>query len=394
MDERTAPWTRPAAAVVIPSLDGLRAVAAAMVVLTHAAFLTGFGVTGGLVGRLWSRGDFGVGIFFALSGFLLHRGLIANSERRIDVVGYALRRAARVLPAYWIALAAVVVFANPPLRSWLLHAAGLQIYVGDAWISSFNHTWSLATEISFYACLPLVVLGLRPLRRRDPALPLVVLVGAAVLLTLASVLRAGEVFGVDVISHMWLHARGPQFLVGMICAEALLLPTHPVARGLRRWGSDPVACLSVAAGAYLLATTTVAGPLTLAPATAGELLVRSALGTLVSLCLLLPLTHGPATAYSAALSTPSVRWLGRVSYGIFLWHLPVFTACYALTGVDNFTGGLAPLLAVGVPVTLLLAALSYHAVETPASRLVSRLTTRKRHREGDEDEQTHPALQH
>ena len=149
------------AVTVIPALDGLRALAAGLVVLTHAAFLTGFGASGGLVGRLWARGDFGVGIFFALSGFLLHRGFLAKAGRGgLDVVGYTLRRAARVLPAYWVTLAAVVVFAHPPLRDWLLHAALLHIYVPDAWISSFGQSWSLATEISFYAVLPLVVIAL------------------------------------------------------------------------------------------------------------------------------------------------------------------------------------------------------------------------------------------
>ncbi|KGN38883.1 acyltransferase family protein [Knoellia subterranea] len=389
---RTAPV---GAVTVIPALDGLRAVAATLVILTHAAFLTGFGATGDLVGRLWSRGDFGVGIFFALSGFLLHRGLIAAPSGKVAVGAYALRRAARVLPAYWVTLAAVVVFANPPLRDWLLHVAGLQIYVGDAWISSFNQSWSLATEISFYVALPFVVMALSPLRRRHPAGPLVVMVVAIVGLTLLSVLRSGEVFGVDVITHMWLHARGPQFLIGMLCAEALLLPDHAISRTLHRWGGDTVGCLAVAGGAYLLSTTAITGPLTVAPATGSELLVRSALGTLVAFCLLLPLTHGRPSTYSHALSLPWMRWLGVISYGVFLWHLPVFMAIYDVTGVANFTGGLLPLLAVGLPITLLLSAVSHYWVEVPASRLAGRVLARRRHRQHErtQHEESQGALQ-
>jgi len=380
------------AVTVIPALDGLRAIAAVMVVMTHAAYLTGFGVSGGLVGRLWSRGDFGVGIFFALSGFLLHRGLLARRLGRGEATAYALRRAARVLPAYWVALAAVVVFANPPARDWILHAAGLQIYVSDAWIASFGQSWSLATEISFYLALPLVVLALQPLRRRHPTLPIVVLSFAAVVLTLASGLGAGEIFGEDVLFNLWLHARAPQFLVGMICAEALLLPNHRVARVLRRWGSDVVLCLAIAGGAYLLGTTPIAGALTLDPATSSEIIVRTALCTIVALALLLPLTHGSPTPYSAALSRPTMRWLGVISYGIFLWHLPVFTALYDVTGLPAFSGGLAPLLAVGIPVTLLLSDLSHRWLEAPASRLVGRFLTRQRQGERREDQQPDRSL--
>ena len=299
---------------VVPALDGLRAVAAGLVILTHAAFLTGFGATGGLMGRLWARGDFGVGIFFALSGFLLHRGLVSkDASGRLDVLGYALRRLARVVPAYWVTLAAVVVFANPPLRDWLLHAALLQIYVPDAWISSFGQSWSLATEISFYAALPLVVMLLRPLRRRDSALPLVVLITLALVTTLASGLGAGEVFGEDVQFHMWLHARAPQFLVGMICAEALRVPSHRASRRLTAWGSDPVVCLALAGGAYLLGTTPIAGSLTIDAASGAELIARTALCTVVALALLLPLTQGGHSAYRAVLSHDTARWLGRVS---------------------------------------------------------------------------------
>jgi peptidoglycan/LPS O-acetylase OafA/YrhL len=385
--------TAPEGAVtVVPALDGLRAVAAVMVILTHAAFLTGFGATGGLMGRLWSRGDFGVGIFFALSGFLLHRGLIAKGAGPLDLGGYLLRRAARVLPAYWATLAAVVVFADPPLRSWLLHVAALQIYVPDAWISSFNQSWSLATEISFYAALPLLVLGLAAIRRRHPGWPLVLVAAATVLLTLTSGFRGGEVFGVDVSTHMWLHARGPQFLVGMLCAEALLLPRHPVATALVRWGRDTVACLAVAGSAYLFATTAVTGPLTVAPAGGSQLLVRSALCTLVALCLLVPLTLGRHSVYGSALSHPWVRWFGIISYGLFLWHLPVFAAIYEVTSVSEFSGGLLPLLAVGLPTTIGLAALSHYWIEVPASRLVGRHLRRRRqheHERADHEEPDH-----
>lgn len=357
--------------------------AAALVVMTHAAYLTGFGVGGGLMGRLWARGDFGVAIFFALSGFLLHRGLLRDgTSRRLDVAGYTLRRAARILPAYWLTLLAVVIAAHPPTRDALIHAAGLQIYWKDAWIPAFGQSWSISTEIAFYAVLPLAVLALRPLRRRGNALPLLVLSLLALVLTLTSGIGGGADFGEDVLYERWLPARAPHFLVGMICAEALLVPDHAIARRLRSWGSDPVACLALAGAAYLFSTTPITGSLTLEPATPSQLVVRTALSAVIALGVLLPLTHGGRSAYSAALSLPVVRWLGVTSYGLFLWHLPVFEGLYAVTGAEAFSGGLLPLLAVGLPLTLLFAAISHHWVEVPSSRLASRLLARRRDRQG------------
>lgn len=380
---------------LIPALDGLRAVAAGMVVLTHAAYFTGFGVGSGLTGRLLARGDFGVAIFFALSGFLLHRGLVANDlNDRLYFLGYALRRAARILPAYWVALLAVVLVAHPSARDSLIHAAGLQIYWPDAWIPAFGQSWSIATEIAFYVALPFVVLGLRPLRRSRPGVPLVVLTVLAVALTLTSGLGGGGVFGEDMLYERWLHARAPQFIVGMICAEALLLPRHAIARRLTSWGSDTVMCLALAGAAYLLSTAPITGSLTLEPATPSQLVVRTALSSLVALGLLLPLTHGGPSAYRTALAHPAVRWLGVTSYGLFLWHLPVFEAVYAVTGAQEFAGGLLPLLALGLPISLLLAALSHHWIEVPGSRLAGRLLTRRRQRQRDrrEDEESHRPL--
>ncbi|MFW5471561.1 acyltransferase family protein [Knoellia sp. CPCC 206435] len=375
---------------VIPALDGLRALAAGLVVLTHAAFLTGFGATGGLVGRLWSRGDFGVAIFFALSGFLLHRGLVAaDVQGRLDGFGYAVKRAARILPAYWMVLAVVAAGATPPLRDVVIHAFALQIYWPDAWIGAFGQSWSIATEIAFYVALPLAVLALRLLRRRHPNAPLPVLCVMAAALTATSGIGGDAVVGQDIFYDRWLHSRAPHFLIGMICAETLLAPEHRVTQVLTRWGGDVVACLAVAAGAYLLATTPIAGGLDLSPGTATDVVVRTALSGVVALGLLLPLTHGGASGYRAALSHHTVRYLGVISYGLFLWHVPVFIGLYAVSGVREFTGALLPLLTLGVPVSLGLAAATHRWVEVPSSRLAGRFLARRRHRQSDGREHEH-----
>lgn len=378
---------------VLPALDGLRGIAAGLVVLTHAAFLTGFGTSSGLPGHLLARGDFGVGIFFALSGFLLHRGLVheAGSACGVDTLRYVARRFARIFPAYWLALGAVVITTHPELRAWALSAVGLQIYAPDTAIAAFGQAWSVATEASFYVALPLTVALLHRLRGRSPAAPLFVLVGALFVTSLLPLATNPAVFGQDLLVERWLPWRAPHFLIGMICAEALLLPAHPVSRILKRWAMDPVGCLFLAGAAYLASTTPVAGSLSLEPAFGVTLFMRTGLATIVAAGLVLPLALGVTSGWSRVMTFPVIRWLGLVSYGLFLWHLPVFTAVYAVTGADFFRGGLLPLLSFGVPISLLLAFLSHQFVELPSSRLVARLLARRRGRgEGDQHEQRDP----
>jgi peptidoglycan/LPS O-acetylase OafA/YrhL len=357
----------------LPALDGLRAVAALLVVLTHTAFLTGFVVTGGLPGRLMARGDFGVGIFFALSGFLLHQRFLHDRREGVaDVRSYLVRRAARVLPAYWVALLAVVLVTQPPVRTVLAQALAVQTYVPRADLDAFSQSWSIPTELSFYLVLPLVVMGLDRLRRRDPRWPVLVLVASAlVFLVLLALLPPGRV-GEDVLVERWLPARWSDFAAGMVLAEVVANPATRVAARVRAMASDTTGCLLVAGAAYALATSSLAGPLTLGAVSGPQISARLLLNAVVAFALLAPLTAGTGGGWAALLSTPPVRWVGTVSYGVFLWHLPVLTGLLALSGIPIFRGGVVPLLAVGLPVSLLLAWLSLRFVELPAMRWAAR----------------------
>ena len=363
----------------LPALDGLRAVAALLVVATHAAYLTGATTSGGLLGRLAGRGDFGVAIFFALSGFLLHHGLAADArDGRTDLRAYAVRRAARVLPAYWLTLAAVVVATQPPLRTVVAQALTIQTYVPGTDLDAFSQSWSIPTEIAFYVVLPLVVVLLERARRRHRDLPVAILAGTAVAaVVVLALVPVGEV-GDDLLVERWLPARWPNFAVGMLLAEVVLRPQGRFAARVVALSRDTVGCLVVAGAAFLLATTPIAGPLTLGPVSGAQLSVRLALSTVVAGLLLAPLVLGRDDAYSAALASGPARGVGQVSYGLFLWHLPVFAALYAVSGATFFTGGIVPLLAVGLPLSLGLAWLSHLAVERPAMRWAARRVPHRR----------------
>jgi peptidoglycan/LPS O-acetylase OafA/YrhL len=347
-------------------LDGLRAVAAGLVVLTHVGFLTG-AVSFGVVGRLLGRGDLGVSVFFALSGFLLYAAMGREWARtgRVDVPDYYRRRAVRVLPALWVGLLVVGLAVQPPARVWLANASLTQIYLPGALLDGYTQTWSLATEVSFYLVLPFAFLELRR-RTGRPTVALRVLAGSWALGLVAAVVSGVVSVGGDTLAGRWLPAHWPEFALGMALAVVRDTPTLRIHRVLRDLAAYPGTCLTLAGGAYLLATTTVAGPLTLGPVAGIQLAGKGVLGSVVTAGLMVPLLFGDGQdAFSRTLASAPARYLRRISYGVFLWHLPVFEAIYAVTGISYFTGGALALLAVGVPVTLGLAALSERLVERP-----------------------------
>ena len=218
-----------------------------------------------------------------------------------------MRRAARVLPAYWVTLAVVVLFAQPPVRTVLAQALAVQTYVAGTDLDAFSQSWSIPTELSFYIVLPLVVWLLERARRRDPDLPVLLLVGSAVLATLAlAFVTVGEV-GEDVLVERWLPARWPNFAVGMVLAELLLRPESRLSvpraasagtvRAASSWRSRP--CCSRPPRSP--------GSLTLGPASGVQLSARLALSTAVAGLLLLPARPRPRRRRTARPSPPGRR---------------------------------------------------------------------------------------
>ena len=130
----------------LPELDGLRAVASLGIIVTHVSFQTGTGW--GFAGRF----DFFVAVFFALSAFLLwrRRGLHTLS-------GYARSRVARLLPAYYACVVAVMLLLpdahSLTLTQLLSNLTSTQIYVVDGLAPGLTHLWSLCVEFFFYLFL-------------------------------------------------------------------------------------------------------------------------------------------------------------------------------------------------------------------------------------------------
>jgi peptidoglycan/LPS O-acetylase OafA/YrhL len=368
----------------LEALDGYRALAALCVVVTHVAFQTA--AIRGPFGNVLARLDIGVTVFFLLSGFLLVRPWLRAHEDGGPgprTGPYAWHRFLRIMPAYWVVVV-VAMLANPvnrdsSLGEWLVQVLLLQIYVDGGLVPELTQMWSLATELSFYIVLP--VLGwwlLRrrsedPVRRRRRRWALVV-----VLLVLAQVWRAAAFLLPDVPAYVlyWLPNHIDWFALGF--ALAMLRLDDPrldgrIAAALRDLARQPGVCWTIALSAFWVSTTSLAGPLDLLPPTMDQAFLKHLLYGVAAFFALLPAVVGPGTDRGTrGFASAPALWLGKVSYGIFLWNMFMVTVALRLTDTPVFTGRFWTILAVVLALTLAAAAASWYLVERPASRLRDR----------------------
>ncbi|WP_346537668.1 acyltransferase [Micromonospora sp. DPT] len=370
----------------LPALDAIRVIGALAVVGHHVGFATGRNTGDAAIGAWLSRLDVGVAVFFVLSGFLLFRPYAhaqATYQRAPATGRYLWRRATRILPAYWVAVA-VCLLVLPQNRDattgdWLRHATLTQIYQHGQLKHGISQTWSLATEVSFYLLLPVLAALLlgrrsRPDRVARIAVAALVVTGLWVALMRMGLLSLG-------LHTMWLPSYAGWFGAGMALASAhVALRTGAGARW--RWlddlGRAPLACWAIALAALAVATTPVTGPRDLAEPTAGQFATKLVLYLVVAVMLIVPVAFGPQTRTKGVFDSVLGRWLGRVSYGLFLWHPFVLEGIYLVDDRPEFTGD--PLGTFGLTVAggLVLASISYYAVEKPFQRWGAQWPRRKR----------------
>ncbi len=334
----------------LPELEGLRAVAALGIVLTHVSFQTALG------SAILERFDFFVAVFFALSAFLLARGTHGP--------GYYRRRFARIAPGY-LACVSVVMVALPALsgitRTQVLANLFLvQVYVPDGLVAGLTHMWSLCIEVAFYLILPAYL----ALRTRGRIVALIVAVVCSVLWP----------WLIDVSFPLNLQTTPPSYIpwfaVGLVCAEVERYRLVRPVRNLRwRW-IGPMLGLAVA----WLASREWVGPRGLVHPSPAEFNARILLGALFAACFLVPFALWPARKGERSVLSSAVSIaLGRWSYGIFLWHVAVLDIAFPVLGVRMFSGGPVDFVLVlifTVAVSVAVAYVSYELVEKPASRLI------------------------
>jgi peptidoglycan/LPS O-acetylase OafA/YrhL len=360
-------------------LDGLRAVAALMVLTTHVGFQTG-SVLRGAWGMALARLDLGVALFFVLSGFLLFRSWVAAAaERRSDpsTRRYLVRRAVRILPAYWVVLlvALLTTAAGTSASAAAVNTALLQVYRGPL-LPGLTQTWSLSTEVAFYVVLPLVAAQVARLgcSERGPRRVAILLAAVAVGAWVWTAFAAAGVL--PRVATAWLPGHADWFAAGM----GLAVLEHEARRGGRaarvaaETAAHPWTLLALALTLFWLAATPVGGPATLAPVAPASAAAKEGIYAVVAALLVWVAVgaHGRGGAVEAVLGHPAAQWCGRVSYGVFLWHLLVLAAVFDVLHVELFSGSFWSVWLLTVVGSLAVATVSWTVLEEPLLRRVHR----------------------
>lgn len=348
----------------MPGVDGLRALAVATVFMYHA-------------GATWLPGGFlGVDFFLVISGYLITSLLVVEQQGtgRLDLWRFWLRRARRLLPALFLALAGTLVAmlvlhweevarlkgaalsAVAYVTNWYFIVADVPYFEQFGRPNVFTHLWSLAVEEQFYLFWPLV-------------LALVLIVFRLPVWVLGLLALAGATFSTWWAWHLYdpyelpwriyygTDTRAVGLFVGIL--GAVLLPPGRL-KALGSWAAR--------AGMEVLGLAALAGVLwcmfTLnefdAPLYQGGFLLLA-----VPAIVLIIVTAHPQSWMGRFWGLPILVWIGQRSYGMYLYHWPVLMLTRADQDVP-LSG--APLVAIQVILVVGISALSYTYVEQPIRR--------------------------
>ncbi|MGI9015583.1 MAG: acyltransferase family protein [Euzebya sp.] len=358
----------------LPALDGLRALAVVAVMIYHAD-------------EAWLQGGYlGVEVFFTISGYLITALLITEYERTgsIDLISFWKRRARRLLPALGVLLGGVAVLALFTARDALANLSGQAtaamayvmnwslIFTEQSYFESFGrppllqHLWSLAIEEQFYLAFPLLFLAGRRLTGRRVTLAMTVI---------------GVAASVALMWRLFDPAADPsRIYYGTDTRAAGLLVGVALAMVWRPWitlGVGPVKTAALPDLVGLLGLGVLASQFVLLGAYDARLYHGGFLIVSLATAAVIGAVVTPGSFLAMPLSWNVLRWIGARSYGLYLWHWPLFMVLRP--GVDTIVGD-PWLTLVRLGATVAVAEISYTYIEQPIrqGRFMEQLRSLKR----------------
>jgi len=350
----------------MPQLDGLRAFAVFAVLVHHLLHPSLLPL--GLSFIPW--GAMGVRLFFVLSGFLITSLLLqardsaeAAGSRGAAIRRFYLRRALRIFPIYYLVIVLALFFGPGDAREqipWLAsYAYNFWIAVLGWWTAYFSHFWSLCVEEQFYLLWPWVVLYAP---RRHLKTIAVVMIALGPLYRALAVSLAFNNIAVYTVTFSSMDTLGMGSLLAL--ASMGRSPTESIQKSWRTRALP----LGLAAMILLQGTLLLSGP-----NLPHVVLFDTALALTFS-CLIAAASHGMGRPGQLILGNRPIVYLGRISYGIYVYHLfmpDLLRPVFALLGADVAPRGLLE-FAVSTAATVVVASLSWHFVERPLMRLKHR----------------------
>lgn len=374
----------------VPGLDGLRALAVIAVITYHA-------------NREWLGGGFlGVEVFFVISGYLITLLLIAERERNgsVSLGNFWVRRARRLLPALFTLLIGTITYCALFNRDRLGRLRGdviggvfyvsnwFQVWTGSSYTSNaefapLRHLWSLAVEEQFYIIWPIVMFVLlRNLRSRT--LPVIGLIFTAMATAIgvytAVMFRTGPIdtfaktpnqfmtlFGRQVLRTDFLYLGTVSRASGLLLGAALATAWRPWAirrgrAGGNANGLDLLGLVGLGALAYMCwqfreTVVTEAGTEGYALLYRGGLFLVA----IATMLVIATVTHPRSRLGKYVIGSPILVWIGKRSYGLYLYHWIVFQAFRKSAGMPLQPREFVALMAI----TVVISEASFQFIETP-----------------------------
>jgi peptidoglycan/LPS O-acetylase OafA/YrhL len=374
------------------ALDSLRGFSTILIVVYHTSFVSGYTVAhADSVGAYIDRLNIGVAIFFVLSGFLIFRPFahsLIHGSPLPKTRNYYLKRAARILPGYWLALfvlagldALTIVNTSGFIRNvFIVHS-----FTEHNVFTGIRQAWTLAVEMSFYVVVPaFAYVFVRQARRRIASVSVVTLLKALSALFLGAYafrlfIHQTDFWFLDT-AHIWLPSHMDTLALGM--GLAVLVEAPASAKKLlkvKNFIANHTGSFVVCSVFVWLISANINMAIGLNRTEFHIDLLGHFLYGVASVLLVAPFCVDSQALLVKAMSFRLFTWLGTISYGIYLWHMAFLGGDFAekyMPYTENDGQVLLRFLVV-LPASIAIASLSYYVLERPIMRAINKRFTLK-----------------